>query len=422
MPFKHTLNIDLESFSSADLKKCGMYRYVESPDFEILMIAYSVDGGEVEIMDLVNFPELGGEYDWFVTALTDPTYKKIAYNAQFERICFEKYLGHSMPPEQWECTMIKGAMLGLPMGLASIASVLQTDVQKDFAGAALIRYFCLPCKPTKTNEGRTRNLPHHAPEKWEAFKSYCMDDVRSEMAVGAKIAFFEIPEKEKRLWDLDQWINGYGVLVDKKFVRQAIEMDAIVKEQLTREAVELTGLENPNSVSKLLGWLSQETGDELTTLRKADVPVMLNAYDDAKVTRVLEIRQEMAKTSVSKYLAMARSVCADGRVRGLFQFAGARTMRWCVAENTPVLVVDGSLKPYYKPIQDVLDTDLVWDGTDWVAHEGVVFSGDKDVIEWDGITATPEHYVFISPEKSVTLEYARENKIALWKGNSPFTV
>lgn len=332
MQFKHTLNVDIETFSSVDLKKAGMYRYAESEDFEILMIAYSIDGGEVEIIDL----KLDNEHcepesqSWFTFAhaLHSPDYKKIAYNAQFERICFEEFFCQPMPPEQWECTMIKGAMLGLPMGLGSIATVLQTETQKDYSGSALIRYFCLPCKPTKTNEFRTRNLPHHNPEKWQAFKSYCIDDVRAEMAVGSKIAFFDIPEKEKRLWDLDQWINGYGVLVDKKFVRQAIEMDATVKESLTAEAIELTGLDNPNSVSKLLTWLSVETGDELTTLRKADVPGMLKKYDDAQVTRVLEIRQEMAKTSVSKYLAMARSVCADGRIRGLFQFAGARTMRW----------------------------------------------------------------------------------------------
>jgi len=268
------------------------------------------------------------EYSLFWDLLSDAGFKKLAYNAQFERICFEKYFGMPIPPEHWECTMIKGAMLGLPMGLGAIATVVQADVPKDFSGSALIRYFCLPCKPTKANDGRTRNLPHHAPEKWEAFKSYCIDDVRAEMSVGDKIAFFTVPEKEKRLWDLDQWINGYGVMVDKKFVRKAIEMDEIVKTSLTKEAVELTGLDNPNSVSKLLRWLSEETGDELTTLRKADVPVMLKKYDDQQVTRVLEIRQEMAKTSVSKYLAMARSVCGDGRIRGLFQFAGARTLRW----------------------------------------------------------------------------------------------
>lgn len=398
-----------------------MYKYAESPDFEILMIAYSMDGGPVEILDIATGEaELGGDYDWLITALSDPSYKKIAYNAQFERICFEKYLGVPMPPEQWECTMIKGAMLGLPMGLASIAAVLQLDQQKDFAGANLIRYFCLPCKPTITNGQRTRNLPHHAPDKWEAFKSYCMDDVRTEMAVGKAISFFEIPEQEKRLWDLDQQINGYGVMLDKRFARMAVEMDEKVKTKLTEEAVAITKLENPNSVSKLLTWLSQETGDELTTLRKADVPVMLKKYEDKAVTRMLEIRQEMAKTSVKKYLAMMNTVCADGRIRGLFQFAGARTMRWCLAENTPVLVVGASMKPFYKPIQEVLDTDLVWDGEEWVAHEGVVFSGDKEVIEWDGIIASPDHIVFVSSEKSVTLEYAKENKIPLWKGNSPF--
>lgn len=322
MQFKHTLNVDIETYSSVDLRKSGMYRYVESSDFEILMIAYSVDGGEVQLIDICEDGITIGQELEFVGMLTNPDYKKIAYNAQFERICFEKYFGRPMSPEQWECTMIKGAMLGLPMGLASIASVLQLDQQKDFAGANLIRYFCLPCKPSKVNGGRTRNLPYHAPDKWEAFKSYCMDDVRTEMAVGKAISFFEIPEKEKLLWDLDQQINGYGVLLDKKFARMAVEMDEEVKKRLTEEAMAITQLDNPNSVSKLLRWLSEETGDELTTLRKADVPVMLKKYDDAAVTRVLEIRREMAKTSVSKYLAMMRTVCADEGLEGCFSSLG----------------------------------------------------------------------------------------------------
>ena len=328
----HTLNIDIETYSPVDLKKCGMYKYAESPEFEILLIAYSVDDGEEILLDLAQEDPFDYLFTHKVEALKkmllSKDYLKKAYNAQFERVCLEKFFGEEMPPDQWECTMIKGAMLGLPMGLASIASVLKLEQQKDFAGANLIRYFCLPCKPTATNGQRTRNMPHHAPEKWERFKSYCIGDVKTERAVGDRLAFFTIPEKEKRLWTLDQKINGYGVLVDKKFVRQAVLMDQTIKEALTLEAVALTGLDNPNSRSQLIRWLSQETGDELTTLRKADVPVMLKKYEDETVTRVLEIRQELAKTSVSKYVAMANTVCADGRIRGLFQFAGARTLRW----------------------------------------------------------------------------------------------
>ena len=328
----HTLNIDIETYSPVDLKKCGMYKYAESPEFEILLIAYSVDDGEEILLDLAQEDPFDYLFTYKVEALKkmllSKDYLKKAYNAQFERVCLEKFFGEEMPPDQWECTMIKGAMLGLPMGLASIASVLKLEQQKDFAGANLIRYFCLPCKPTATNGQRTRNMPHHAPEKWERFKSYCIGDVKTERAVGDRLAFFTIPEKEKRLWTLDQKINGYGVLVDKKFVRQAVLMDQTIKEALTLEAVALTGLDNPNSRSQLIRWLSQETGDELTTLRKADVPVMLKKYEDETVTRVLEIRQELAKTSVSKYVAMANTVCADGRIRGLFQFAGARTLRW----------------------------------------------------------------------------------------------
>lgn len=389
MQFKHTLNVDIETHSSVDLKKSGMYRYVESPDFEILMIAYSIDGGEVEIIDmLAKDDENQHKFNYFTCFLLSESCKKIAYNAQFERICFERFYGELMPPEQWECTMIKGAMLGLPMGLASIATVLQLEQQKDFAGANLIRYFCLPCKPSKVNGGRTRNLPHHAPDKWEAFKSYCMDDVRTEMAVGKAISFFEIPEKEKLLWDLDQKINGYGVLLDKKFARMAVEMDEEVKKRLTEEAMAITQLDNPNSVSKLLRWLSEETGDELTTLRKADVPVMLKKYDDAAVTRVLEIRREMAKTSVSKYLAMGRTVCADGRIRGLFQFAGARTLRWAgrlvQMQNLPQnhindldlareLVRDGDLDLLEMSFGNVPDTLSQLIRTAFVAPKGKIF-------------------------------------------------
>jgi DNA polymerase len=327
-----TLNVDIETYSSGDLKKCGMYRYAQSPDFEILMIAFSIDGGEVQILDVaseeLNYDDRSGPAYQFLKSLRDPEVKKIAYNAQFERVCFEAFYGEPMPPDHWECTMIKAAMLGLPMGLGNVASILKLDQQKDFSGSALIRYFCLPCKPTATNSGRTRNLPHEAPEKWEAFKNYCMDDVRTEMAVGQKIAFFSIPEKEVALWNLDQKINGYGILVDKKFVRMAVDMDQSFRERLTTEALELTGLDNPNSVKQLTAWLSVETGDEIETLRKADVPVMLKKYDGDKITRVLEIRQEMAKTSVKKYISMANTVCLDGRIRGLFQFAGARTLRW----------------------------------------------------------------------------------------------
>lgn len=389
MDFKHTLNLDLETFSSVDLKKCGMYKYVESPDFEILMIAYSIDGGEVEIIDMRNLTD--DEYHklhYFESFLYSEKVKKIAYNAQFERICFERHYGKVMPPEQWECTMIKGAMLGLPMGLASIATVLQLDQQKDFAGANLIRYFCLPCKPSKVNGERTRNLPHHAPEKWEAFKSYCKDDVRTEMAVGKALSFFEIPVKEKLLWDLDQQINGYGVMLDKRFARMAVEMDEKVKAKLTEEAMAITKLDNPNSVSKLLRWLSDETGDELTTLKKADVPLMLKKYEDEKVTRMLEIRQEMAKTSVKKYLAMMNTVCADGRIRGLFQFYGARTGRHSgrlvQMQNLPQnhlidldlareLVREGDLETVEMAFGNVPDTLSQLIRTAFVAPKGKIF-------------------------------------------------
>lgn len=311
-----------------------MYKYAQAKDFDILMIAFSIDGGRVQVFDLAS-PETGYSatdtdisFTELVLMLLSPDVKKIAYNAQFERVCLAKYLEDPMPPEQWECTMIKGAMLGLPMGLASIGMALKLTQQKDFSGSALIRYFCLPCKGTKANEGRERNLPEHAPEKWSAFINYCKDDVRAEMAIGKKLSFFEIPVREKELWCLDQRINERGVLVDKKLIRQAVLLDAVIKEELTKEAIALTGLDNPNSVQQLMRWLALETGDEITNLRKADVPVLLKKYEDATVSRVLNIRKELAKTSVKKYIAMVNTVCEDGYIRGLFQFAGARTMRW----------------------------------------------------------------------------------------------
>lgn len=321
-----TFNIDIETYSSADLRKCGVYKYVEADDFTILLFAYSIDDGPVKLIDFASGETLSQE---LVSALFDPQVLKKAWNANFERTCLAAYFGEEMPPEQWECTMVKATMLGLPAALGNCASVLGLPQQKDLTGIHLIRYFSIPCKPTKLNGERTRNLPQHDPVKWTRFRDYCTKDVQVEMAIGKKISFFHMPSKERSLWAIDQRINDYGVRLDKKLVKSAVLMDIEVKKRLIEEATLLTGLDNPNSVSKLIRWLSEETEDEIQSLTKADIPIMLEKYPDEKIQKVLQIRQEMAKTSVKKYAAMGNGVTSDGRVKGLVQFYGAnRTGRW----------------------------------------------------------------------------------------------
>lgn len=323
-----TLAIDIETYSSTDLIKSGVYKYVEAKDFEVLMLGFSFDGEPAIVLDLVNnlyqpYLEVIKEH------LTDPNVLKTAWNANFERTCLAKHFGVQMPPEQWECTMVKAAMLGLPMSLEACAKVLKLEQQKDTAGKALIRYFSIPCKPTKTNGMRTRNLPQHDADKWEKYLSYNKQDVLTELAIRERIKFFQIPAKEKLLWNLDQKINDTGILLDPELVKAAINMDEENKAKLTEQAIGLTGLENPNSAAQLKTWLSDATGDAVTSLTKAAIPELLEATDCETVTEVLELRQEMAKTSVKKYEAMAKAICADNRVRGLLQFYGAnRTGRW----------------------------------------------------------------------------------------------
>lgn len=323
---QHTLNIDIETFSSTDLIKSGVYKYVEAKDFEILMIAYSINGGEVKIIDLTGDSE---EYTQFYICLTDKRYTKIAYNANFERTCLKKYFGVNLPIDEWECTMVKASMLGLPLSLDAASKALKLKETKDSAGKALIRYFSIPCKPTKTNGMRTRNYPSDDYVKWEEFKQYCIQDVKTEMAIGEKISFFTVPDEEKRLWYLDQKINDLGVLIDKPFVLNAIKHDLEYKERLVNEAINLTDLQNPNSVSQLKKWIETEMEGSIEKLNKEAIPGLIEATDSDVVKRVLGIRQEMSKTSVKKYEAMRAAICEDNRVRGLLQFNGAnRTGRW----------------------------------------------------------------------------------------------
>ncbi|EOS40782.1 hypothetical protein C809_04354 [Lachnospiraceae bacterium MD335] len=318
------LAADIESFSDVDLIKCGVYAYADSPAFEILLFAYSFDGGETQIIDLAQGEKLPAEVE---EAIFDVSVTKTAYNANFERTCLSKHFGRYIPPESWHCSAVQAVMLALPRSLEDVGRVLGLDEQKMKEGKELIRYFCVPCKPTKANGGRTRNLPCHAPEKWELFKTYCKRDVDVEKSIRRKLHNFPIPESEMELYRLDQRINDRGVLVDMGLVEQAIACERLHKEVVTKRAYELTGLENPNSVAQLKGWLG-DMGMEAESLSKKAVAEMI-AETDGEVEELLRLRLLMAKTSVKKYEAMERSVCSDGRVHGLLQFYGAnRTGRF----------------------------------------------------------------------------------------------
>ena len=321
---ERVLSADIETFSDVDLIKCGVYAYADSPAFEILLFAYSFDGGETQIIDLAQGEKLPAEVE---EAIFDVSVTKTAYNANFERTCLSKYFGRYIPPESWHCSAVQAAMLALPRSLEDVGRVLGLDEQKMKEGKELIRYFCVPCKPTKANGGRTRNLPCHAPEKWELFKTYCKRDVDVEKSIRRKLHNFPIPESEMGLYRLDQRINDRGVLVDMGLVEQAIACERLHKEVVTKRAYELTGLENPNSVAQLKGWLG-DMGMEAESLSKKAVAEMI-AETDGEVEELLKLRLLMAKTSVKKYEAMERSVCSDGRIHGMLMFYGAnRSGRW----------------------------------------------------------------------------------------------
>lgn len=401
------LSLDLETYSDIDLPSCGVYRYVEG-DFHILLCAYAFNDDEVQIADLACGEELPQNVR---DAILDESVIKTAWNAQFERICLSHYLGTYLSPNSWQCTMVYAASFGIPLSLKEAAEFLKVPNKKDLAGESLIRYFSVPCKPTKTNGGRTRNLPEHDPGDWQRFKDYCLQDVRTERSIRKKLEAYLMPEKEWALYHLDQRINDRGVRIDTELVEQAIECDTLISERMLAQAKGLTGVDNPNSVMQLKEWLKGK-GVELPSLSKKDVAEALpKATGDAR--ELLQLRRLMAKSSVKKYQAAERSVCSDGRARGLFQFAGAKkTQRWCLAEGTRILVNGGD----EKAIEDVTTDDTVFNGTDWVRHEGVVFSGDKDVITWDGVTATPDHQVYINSRESVPLAEAKEKRLKLWRG------
>lgn len=323
------LSIDFETFSSVPIAKAGAQKYIASPDFEILLFAYSLNGAPSVCCDIAQGELLP---DWVLDALCDPQCLKHAYNAAFEWGCLSKFMGRQLPPEQWRCTMFHGLYAGYPAGLDATGRALglPEDKRKLSTGKALIRYFCVPCTPTKSNGGRRRNLPNHDPARWELFKEYNAQDVTTEMEIERRLSLITVPDWLQRQWETDLLINARGVAVDMEMVNGALEIGATVRERLTQEAVRISGLSNPNSVQQLSAWLEQETGEEVTDLRKDTVAKMIaQAPDNPEVQRMLEIRQELGKTSTKKYDAIEQAVCPDGRVRGLLQFYGAnRTGRW----------------------------------------------------------------------------------------------
>lgn len=364
------LSIDIETYSDVDLSKCGVYAYSDSLNFEILLFAYAFDEEATQIVDLACGERLP---ERVLAALEDPAITKAAFNAQFERTCISKYLRRRLSPSGWQCTAVQSAMLALPLSLDSVGEVLNIQRKKLKEGADLVRFFSMPCKPTKSNGGRTRNRPEDAPEKWERFKTYCIRDVDAEREIRQKLWKFPIPEAEMELYRMDQEINDRGILVDQQLVENAVLCDNQYREMVTARAYELTGLSNPNSPVQIQGWLADH-GVEAEKLDKKTVKGLLTETD-GEVLEVLKLRLLMAKTSVKKYEAIERSVCSDGRVHGLLQFYGAnRTGRWAgrlvQVQNLPQNhIPDLDLARSLVKEQRFEDLDLLYDSTPEVLSE-----------------------------------------------------
>lgn len=320
------LFIDVETYSSRDIKTCGAYKYIESPDFEILIVGYALDDNEPVIVDLLQGEELPEEFE---EALFDENCKKIAHNAVFERLSFKR-IGYDIPTDEWHCTAVKAATCGLPFSLDEVSKKLDLTDKKLDTGKALIKYFSCPCKPTKINGMRERNYPEHAPDKWKMYKEYNKYDVLAEREIYRKLEKYELPDFERQLYLLDQKINDRGILVDMELAKSAIDVDTEYTEMLTERAREITELENPNSPKQLCQWLTQITGDEIKSLAKDVIPGLIEKYSsNPKIVEMLEIRQKLSRSSVKKYYAMINCAMSDNRVRGTFQFYGAnRTGRW----------------------------------------------------------------------------------------------
>lgn len=398
------LEIDIETYSSVSLQKCGVYKYAESPDFEILLFGYSVDGSPVTTVDLACGETIPAEV---LDALTDDDVTKWAFNAQFERVCLSRYLSDQgvsldpfhdhhplstecarfLNPESWKCSMVWSAYMGLPLSLEGVGAVLGLEKQKLTEGKDLIRYFSVPCNPTKANGGRSRNLPEHDPEKWARYKAYNIRDVETEMQIQEKLAKFPVPDSVWDEYHLDQEINDRGIRVDMVFVKQAIALDEVSRDRLTTEMKELTDLDNPNSVAQMKSWLS-DNGLETETLGKKVVAALINETE-GDVSEALSLRQQLAKSSVKKYQAMENAACSDDRCRGMFQFYGAnRTGRFAgrlvQLQNLPqnhiadlaearALVREGNIEALDILYDDIPDTLSQLIRTAFIPEEGKKF-------------------------------------------------
>ena len=423
-PLRH----DIETYSPEDLTECGVYVYSAHPDFDILLCAFAYGDGPVEVLDLASgqpFPP------WLEDDLKNPAVTKSAYNAMFERTCWSAYFHTYISPEGWVCTMIQAASVSYPFSLEKCGEALGTDVQKDKRGKDLIKLFSVPHKRRKKHPDGTiteefyRVYPQDAPEDWEVFKEYNRVDVETERSIANMLKDYPLEGHELELYHLDQRINDRGILVDRVLVEEAIHCDEVYSQELRDKAIKLTGINNPNSPLQFRAWL-EGRGCMIDSMGKKQVAEVMDkmaeqvraGQGDPVVLEAIRIRQQISKSSIKKYMAAERFMCQDDRFRGGFQFYGANhTGRWCLAEGTPVLVKTPSGEVTEKPIEDVALDDLVFDGDNWVQHEGVVFSGDKEVITWDGITATEDHYVFIDDHTKVSLKEAMERGLHLWRGN-----
>ena len=416
-----TLSIDIETFSSVDIKTHGRHNYIASPDFEILLFGYAVDYGDPVVIDLACGEEIP---DAIIEALFDPDVTKTAWNAMFEISCLAKY--YNMGTEQmlrwvrqWHDTMIHARYCALPGSLDACGKALHLpeDKRKLATGKSLIRLFSCPRKPTAKDQ-RTRVMPQDEPEKWALYKQYNAGDVVAEMNIKKMLSPWPVPREVYNQWLLDVRQNERGVPVDTALVQGALRILTETENELNKEAQLLTKLDNPNSREQLKSWVEQELDRKLKDLTKETVATLLSEDLPAKVRRVLEIRQELSKAAPKKFAAMADNVLADGRLRGMMVFYGAsRTGRWCIAEGSLVRVRTADDVVCEKPIESMEPTDKVWDGDSWVSHDGVVFNGTKEVIEWDGVTATPDHEVWVSPTKKVKLSFASKHNMVLWSGN-----
>ena len=424
MAYKHHLSIDLETYSSVSLQKAGLYAYVESPDFEILLLAYSLDDLPVIVIDLAQ----GGMLpDWLEAAIGDEAHIKHAYNASFEIACLSKYFGSPLDPSQWRCTLFHGLYAGYPAGLEAVGKALglEDDKKKLATGKALIRYFCLPCAPTKANGGRTRNYPQDAPDKWQQFIEYNRQDVVTEMAVEKKLSRFVVPEWLQKQWAVDLEIHRRGVAVDRDLVAGALAIRDEEAKELMEEAAAITGLDNPNSLQQMTGWLATQN-IEVSSLTKDTVAGLLALpVVQGPARRVLEIRQELGKTSTKKYDAIASCTCPDGRIRGLLQFYGAaRTGRWCLTGDHEVLTPDGWVRLDEWSGGKIMCWTPTAEMLSFQKSEALQFdySGQMYVYEGQRVSqiATPEHKMAIL-DKAGNWEPKEVKDIGMHRFTIPFT-